>query len=75
MFGFDFSLEKVYSKETMSYFESLDRRIPLPNNNLSIADHKKDCDLKQLNNHQERAVKRSLRGRFTLIQGPPGELK
>ena len=46
--------------------------IRLPADNLSVADHVEECDLQRLNTNQETAVKRSLRGRFTLIQGPPG---
>jgi len=46
--------------------------IPLPAANLSVAAHVDECDLQRLNTNQETAVKRSLRGRFTLIQGPPG---
>ena len=46
--------------------------IRLPADNLSVSDHVDECDLQRLNTKQETAVKRSLRGRFTLIQGPPG---
>ena len=47
---------------------TLDLRIGLPSDNLSIP------ELRSLNNYQDQAVKKSLRGRFTLIQGPPGEV-
>lgn len=56
----------------LCYFDSLALHIPLPDDNLSIADHADDCNLKRLNERQLNAVKISLRGRFTLIQGPPG---
>ncbi|KAL9956680.1 hypothetical protein ACROYT_G038197 [Oculina patagonica] len=56
----------------MYYFEFLDLHIPLPDDNLSIVDHDNGCGLQRLNTHQVTAVKKSLRGRFTLIQGPPG---
>lgn len=49
-----------------------DLPIRLPSDNLSIADHENQCNLRHLNDLQVQAVKQSLRGRFTLIQGPPG---
>lgn len=50
-----------------------DFRIRLPaEDDLSVAAHVRGCDLQRLNTDQTTAVKRSLRGRFTLIQGPPG---
>ena len=49
-------------------FSTLDLRIGLPSDNLSIP------ELRSLNSYQDQAVKKSLRGRFTLIQGPPGEV-
>ena len=58
-----------------TYFISTDLGIPLPDKNLSIIDHYKGSDrtFRRLNKHQETAVKNSLEGSFTLIQGPPGE--
>lgn len=47
-------------------FLTLDLAIRLPADDLSVA------ALQRLNTNQVMAVKRSLRGRFTLIQGPPG---
>lgn len=44
----------------------------LPSERLSITEH--EPGFKPLNDHQERAVRKSLRGRFILIQGPPGML-
>ena len=49
-------------------FSTLGLRIGLPSDNLSI------LELRSLNMYQDQAVKKSLRGRFTLIQGPPGEV-
>lgn len=62
-----------YQENNVLYFAPLDRPIRLPSDSLSIADHVSDCGLRQLNTHQVQAVKQSLRRRFTLIQGPPGE--
>ena len=47
--------------------------IRLPADDLSVAAHVHGCTLQRLNTNQETAVKRSLRGQFTLIQGPPGK--
>ena len=47
--------------------------IRLPADNLSVAAHVPRCKLQRMNTNQETAVKRSLRGQFTLIQGPPGK--
>jgi len=47
----------------------------LPSDNLSIAVQENKRKLRDLNDLQVQAVKQSLRGHFTLIQGPPGELK
>ena len=47
--------------------------IRLPADDLSVAAHVPRCKLQRMNTNQETAVKRSLRGQFTLIQGPPGK--
>ena len=59
-------------RKTYPFFQISGLHIRLPDENLSVAAHVDDCDLQTLNTNQETAVKRSLRGRFTLIQGPPG---
>ena len=65
------TLCSFYARNTYPFLTS-DLAIRLPADDLSVAAHNNECSLQRLNTNQGMAVKRSLRRRFTLIQGPPG---